>query len=145
MALCTGQEQKNGSVSREKGREGAEPLWEITLLVPRLGWDAAFSCLQLVGETCQYPALFTTVCFIYLPQRRRFAVVITPGVQLDTNVNQLEGKQLAPKVLPLFSTQRASARHRFCIYRARGPLLPGLSGGEFKPHGSICCLSAAGY
>lgn len=67
--------------------------------------NAAFSCLQPVGETCQYPVLFFTECFIYLPQRRRFAVVITPGVQLDTNVNQLEGKQLAPKVLSLFSTQ----------------------------------------
>lgn len=97
-------------------------------------WDAAFSCLQPVGEMCQYPVLFFTVCFIYLPQRRRFAVVITPGVQLDTNVNQLEGKQLATKVLSLFSTQRTSARCRLCIYRAPGPLLPELSGEKFKPH-----------
>lgn len=128
------EEQKNGSVTREKGRERAEPPREKNPLASRPHWDAAFSCLQPVGETCQYPVLFFTECFIYLPQRRRFAVVITPGVQLDTNVNQLEGKQLAPKVLSLFSTQQASARRRLCIYRAPGPLLPELSGEKFKPH-----------
>lgn len=50
------------------------------------------------------PVLFFMVCFTYLPQRRTPAVLITPGVQLGTNVNRLEKKQLAPKVLSLFST-----------------------------------------
>lgn len=59
----------------------------------------------LLGGTCQYPVLFFTGCFTYLPQRRRrSAVLTTPGVQLDTNVNRVEEKQLAPKVLSLFST-----------------------------------------
>ena len=75
-----------------------------TPLLPRIHGDCGTQLLTApLGETCQYPVLFFTLCFTYLPQRRRSAVLITPGVQLDTNVNRLEEKQLTPKVLSLFS------------------------------------------
>lgn len=76
-----------------------------TLLIPRTHGDCGIQLLTApLGETCQYPVLFFMVCFIYLRQKRRSAVLIALGVQLDTNVNQLEEKQLALKVLSLFST-----------------------------------------
>lgn len=89
---------------RKAEREQRLPR-KSTLLLPRVHRDGGTQLLTVpLGEMCQYPVLFFTVCFTYLPQRRRSAVLITPGVQLDTNINRLEEKQLAPKVLSLFST-----------------------------------------
>lgn len=63
------------------------------------------------------------VCFTYLPQRRRSAVLNALGVQLEVNANGPEEKQCALKVLSPLSTEQVSTRHRLCICRAPGPCL----------------------
>lgn len=97
--------QENISVDSEEGRERAEAPWKKYPSPSSRSWGLRHSAADsLFRRDVPIPVLFFTVCFTYLPQRRTSAVLITPGVQLGTNANWLEEKQLAPKVLSLFST-----------------------------------------